>query len=178
MVRKSIPRFSCLSVKLFVPFVFYGANGFAIVRSISGRDFSSWSIDVCQACYETGGHRSRASLRRRMINRVGRSERRKLRAYVSALSVPTAQMRRICIRTRVPLTLPPIHDPENFVRSLYNNRAFRCFVLCFSAFQEYLDCSHHTVLKKCGEETAAFTKDFLGRMSNSLLKVRILLISR
>jgi len=38
------------------------------------------------------------------------------------------------------------------------------------AFQEYLDCSHHTVLRKCGEKTAEFTKDFLARMSNSLLK--------
>ncbi|XP_043290032.1 uncharacterized protein [Venturia canescens] len=39
------------------------------------------------------------------------------------------------------------------------------------AFQEYLDCSHNTVLRKCGKETAEFTKDFLDKMSNSLMKM-------
>lgn len=42
-----------------------------------------------------------------------------------------------------------------------------------SAFQEYLECSHHTVRRQCGDDTARFTKDFLDRMSSSLLKVRI-----
>ncbi|XP_071556438.1 uncharacterized protein [Temnothorax nylanderi] len=37
------------------------------------------------------------------------------------------------------------------------------------AFQEYLECSHHTVRRQCGDDTARFTKDFLDRMSNSLI---------
>ncbi|XP_047370507.1 uncharacterized protein LOC124957543 isoform X1 [Vespa velutina] len=38
------------------------------------------------------------------------------------------------------------------------------------AFKEYLDCSHHTVRRQCGDDTARFTKEFLDRMSDSLLK--------
>ncbi|KAK0077954.1 hypothetical protein PV325_003247 [Microctonus aethiopoides] len=38
------------------------------------------------------------------------------------------------------------------------------------AFQEFLTCSHNTVQNKCGEETAEFTKNFLERMSNALIK--------
>ncbi|KAH0954052.1 hypothetical protein HN011_009036 [Eciton burchellii] len=38
------------------------------------------------------------------------------------------------------------------------------------AFKEYLECSHHTVRRQCGDDTARFTKDFLDRMSSSLLK--------
>ncbi|KAG5343843.1 RT21 protein, partial [Acromyrmex heyeri] len=38
------------------------------------------------------------------------------------------------------------------------------------AFQEYLECSHHTVRRQCGDDTARFTKEFLDRMSSSLLK--------
>ncbi|GAB1869893.1 hypothetical protein CAJAP_10972 [Camponotus japonicus] len=38
------------------------------------------------------------------------------------------------------------------------------------AFTEYLECSHHTVRRQCGDDTARFTKDFLDRMSTSLLK--------
>lgn len=38
------------------------------------------------------------------------------------------------------------------------------------AFTEYLECSHHTVRRQCGDDTARFTKDFLDRMANSLLK--------
>ncbi|KAI4504730.1 hypothetical protein M0802_000280 [Mischocyttarus mexicanus] len=38
-------------------------------------------------------------------------------------------------------------------------------------FKEYLECSHHTVRRQCGDDTARFTKEFLDRMSNSLLKM-------
>ncbi|XP_070151919.1 uncharacterized protein [Polyergus mexicanus] len=38
------------------------------------------------------------------------------------------------------------------------------------AFTEYLECSHRTVRRQCGDDTARFTKDFLDRMSTSLLK--------
>ncbi|XP_032673777.1 uncharacterized protein LOC116845335 isoform X2 [Odontomachus brunneus] len=38
------------------------------------------------------------------------------------------------------------------------------------AFQEYLECSHHTVRRQCGDDTARFTKEFLDRMSSSLMK--------
>lgn len=39
------------------------------------------------------------------------------------------------------------------------------------AFKEYLACSHHTVRRQCGDDTAQFTKEFLDRMSTSLLKM-------
>ncbi|CAK9833275.1 hypothetical protein ANTRET_LOCUS9985 [Anthophora retusa] len=38
-------------------------------------------------------------------------------------------------------------------------------------FKEFLECSHHTVRRQCGDDTAEFAKDFLDRMSNSLLRV-------
>lgn len=50
-------------------------------------------------------------------------------------------------------------DSENVVKSL-----------CCS-FRSYLKCSEDVVLDKCGEETAAFTSDFLYRMSSSLLEI-------
>ncbi|XP_020288041.1 uncharacterized protein LOC109856792 [Pseudomyrmex gracilis] len=43
-------------------------------------------------------------------------------------------------------------------------RSFCC------AFKEYLECSHHTVRRQCGDDTARFTKEFLDRMSSSLMK--------
>ncbi|XP_034941898.1 uncharacterized protein [Chelonus insularis] len=62
---------------------------------------------------------------------------------------------------------------QNTVRELENQNLTRSSepvksVCC--AFQEFLDCSHHTVRRKCGEETAEFTKNFLDMMSNSLIK--------
>lgn len=50
---------------------------------------------------------------------------------------------------------------------------FGVFVCVRSAFTEYLECSHHTVRRRCGDDTARFTKEFLDRMSTSLLKVSI-----
>lgn len=50
---------------------------------------------------------------------------------------------------------------------------FGIFVCVCSAFTEYLECSHRTVRSQCGDDTARFTKDFLDRMSSSLLKVSI-----
>ncbi|XP_003695281.1 uncharacterized protein LOC100869913 isoform X1 [Apis florea] len=38
-------------------------------------------------------------------------------------------------------------------------------------FKEFLECSHHTVRRQCGDDTARFAKDFLDRMSSSLLRV-------
>ncbi|XP_054000675.1 uncharacterized protein LOC128888074 [Hylaeus anthracinus] len=37
-------------------------------------------------------------------------------------------------------------------------------------FKEYVECSHHTVRRECGDDSAQFTKEFLDRMSNSLLR--------
>ncbi|XP_034175261.1 uncharacterized protein LOC117601980 isoform X4 [Osmia lignaria lignaria] len=37
-------------------------------------------------------------------------------------------------------------------------------------FKEFLECSHHTVRRQCGDDTAQFAKEFLDRMSISLLK--------
>lgn len=39
------------------------------------------------------------------------------------------------------------------------------------AFKEYLECSHHTVRRQCGDDTARFTKEFVDRMSSSLLEM-------
>lgn len=39
------------------------------------------------------------------------------------------------------------------------------------SFTEYLDCSERTALKHCGQETAAFTRGYLDKMSNSIIKV-------
>ncbi|XP_076671323.1 uncharacterized protein LOC143370282 [Andrena cerasifolii] len=38
-------------------------------------------------------------------------------------------------------------------------------------FKGYLACSHHTVRRRCGDDTAQFTKEFLDRMASSLLRV-------
>lgn len=45
--------------------------------------------------------------------------------------------------------------------------------VCCSGFKEFLECSHHTVRRQCGDDTARFAKDFLDRMSSSLLRVNI-----
>ncbi|XP_031842217.1 uncharacterized protein LOC116431232 [Nomia melanderi] len=39
------------------------------------------------------------------------------------------------------------------------------------AFKEYLACSYHTVRRQCGEDTAHFTKEFLDKMSGTLIRV-------
>ncbi|XP_057331396.1 uncharacterized protein LOC130671493 [Microplitis mediator] len=56
-------------------------------------------------------------------------------------------------------------ESKNKTKSSENIKSVCC------AFREFLECSHHTVRRKCGEETAEFTKDFLDRMSDSLIKV-------
>ncbi|CAD6215886.1 GSCOCG00000702001-RA-CDS [Cotesia congregata] len=56
-------------------------------------------------------------------------------------------------------------ESKNTTKSSENVKSVCC------AFREFLACSHHTVRRKCGEETAEFTKDFLDRMSNSLIKM-------
>ncbi|XP_015116493.1 uncharacterized protein LOC107040779 [Diachasma alloeum] len=56
-------------------------------------------------------------------------------------------------------------DKKNQTRSSEPVKSICC------AFQEYLDCSHHTVRRKCGDETAEFTKNFLDLMANSLIKM-------
>ncbi|CAD1469160.1 unnamed protein product, partial [Heterotrigona itama] len=38
-------------------------------------------------------------------------------------------------------------------------------------FKEFLECSHHTIRRQCGDDTAQFAKEFLDRMSSSLLRV-------
>lgn len=37
-------------------------------------------------------------------------------------------------------------------------------------FKGFLECAHHTIRRACGEETAQFGKEFLDRMSSSLLR--------
>ena len=45
--------------------------------------------------------------------------------------------------------------------------------VCCSGFKEFLECSHHTIRRQCGDDTAQFAKEFLDRMSSSLLRVNI-----
>lgn len=45
------------------------------------------------------------------------------------------------------------------------------FLLNYSSFTEYLDCSEQAARKTCGEETAQFTRGFLDKMSSTLVKV-------
>uniref|UniRef100_A0A6B2E887 Putative conserved secreted protein n=1 Tax=Phlebotomus kandelakii TaxID=1109342 RepID=A0A6B2E887_9DIPT len=42
-------------------------------------------------------------------------------------------------------------------------------IVCCS-FREYLDCSERTARRMCGEETAAFTRRFLDKMADSLIR--------
>ncbi|XP_063980142.1 uncharacterized protein LOC135164057 [Diachasmimorpha longicaudata] len=56
-------------------------------------------------------------------------------------------------------------DKKNQTRSSEPLKSICC------AFQEYLECSHHIVRRKCGEETAEFSKNFLDLMANSLIKM-------
>lgn len=48
------------------------------------------------------------------------------------------------------------------------------FIFIFSAFKEYIACSEHTVRRTCGREAAFFTRTFLDKISNSLMRVIIL----
>nr|XP_012150564.1 PREDICTED: uncharacterized protein LOC100882346 isoform X4 [Megachile rotundata] len=41
-------------------------------------------------------------------------------------------------------------------------------------FKEFLECSHHSIRRQCGDDTAQFAKQFLDRMSSSLLKLIII----
>lgn len=45
------------------------------------------------------------------------------------------------------------------------------FCVCYSSFQEYVACSTHTMRRHCGEDAAEFSREFLQRMSESLLQV-------
>jgi hypothetical protein len=50
---------------------------------------------------------------------------------------------------------------------------FSCLLLLLfcSAFTKYASCSERIVRESCGDETAQFTKRFLEKMSNSLMRV-------
>lgn len=67
----------------------------------------------------------------------------------------------------------------DFVNRVYNAKFIigiidlRIECVCCSGFKEFLECSHHTVRRQCGDDTARFAKDFLDRMSSSLLRVNI-----
>lgn len=39
------------------------------------------------------------------------------------------------------------------------------------AFREYLACSEHTVRRTCGNDAAYFTRNFLGKISSSLIRM-------
>ncbi|XP_076619987.1 uncharacterized protein LOC143341152 [Colletes latitarsis] len=60
---------------------------------------------------------------------------------------------------------------QNFEKQLTMssmNKTLKC-VCC--GFKEYLECSHHTTRRHCGDDAARFTKDFFDRVSSPLLRV-------
>lgn len=63
-----------------------------------------------------------------------------------------------------------IFIPHNFVLILY----FFFVVVIFSSFHAYMSCSERVVRDRCGAQSADFTKDFLNRIADSLIKVEFI----
>ncbi|KAJ6645588.1 hypothetical protein Bhyg_00794 [Pseudolycoriella hygida] len=53
---------------------------------------------------------------------------------------------------------------------MYMPQAFT-YTYSFTAFKEYIACSEHTVKRTCGREAAFFTRTFLDKISNSLMRM-------
>ncbi|KOX77535.1 hypothetical protein WN51_09859 [Melipona quadrifasciata] len=79
-------------------------------------------------------------------------------------------------RVRALLQKVPENHPEDRNEKSHGKRIPRAAVLIAEAqesngFKEFLECSHHTIRRQCGDDTAQFAKEFLDRMSSSLLRV-------
>lgn len=62
------------------------------------------------------------------------------------------------------------HHHSNSTRSAEDAEEERLKTVC-CAFQKYMQCSEYTVRHACGDETALFTRRFLDKMSNTLMRM-------
>lgn len=62
------------------------------------------------------------------------------------------------------------HEHSNSTRSAEDAEEERLKTVC-CAFHKYMQCSEFTVRHACGDETALFTRRFLDKMSNTLMRM-------
>ncbi|XP_058054325.1 uncharacterized protein LOC131205995 [Anopheles bellator] len=62
------------------------------------------------------------------------------------------------------------YHPPNTTKSIEDAEEERLKTVC-CAFQKYMQCSEFTVRHACGDETALFTRRFLDKMSNTLMRM-------
>uniref|UniRef100_A0A182WEJ3 Uncharacterized protein n=1 Tax=Anopheles minimus TaxID=112268 RepID=A0A182WEJ3_9DIPT len=64
----------------------------------------------------------------------------------------------------------PARSHPNSTKSIEDAEEERLKTVC-CAFQKYMQCSEFTVRHACGDETALFTRKFLDKMSNTLMRM-------
>ncbi|XP_053679780.1 uncharacterized protein LOC128730727 [Anopheles nili] len=64
----------------------------------------------------------------------------------------------------------PARSHPNSTKSIEDAEEERLQTVC-CAFQKYMQCSEFTVRHACGDETALFTRKFLDKMSNTLMRM-------
>uniref|UniRef100_A0A182M1N4 Uncharacterized protein n=1 Tax=Anopheles culicifacies TaxID=139723 RepID=A0A182M1N4_9DIPT len=64
----------------------------------------------------------------------------------------------------------PARSHPNSTKSIEDAEEERLKTVC-CAFQKYMQCSEFTVRHACGDETALFTRKFLDKMSNTLMRL-------
>ncbi|KAL9702512.1 hypothetical protein quinque_006030 [Culex quinquefasciatus] len=62
------------------------------------------------------------------------------------------------------------HQQQNLTKSVEDAEEERLKMVC-CAFHKYMQCSEFTVRHACGDETALFTRKFLDKMSNTLMRM-------
>lgn len=62
------------------------------------------------------------------------------------------------------------HQQQNSTKSVEDAEEERLKMVC-CAFHKYMQCSEFTVRHACGDETALFTRKFLDKMSNTLMRM-------
>ncbi|EAA00770.5 AGAP011666-PA, partial [Anopheles gambiae str. PEST] len=67
-------------------------------------------------------------------------------------------------------TMAKIGHHPNSTKSVEDAEEERLKTVC-CAFQKYMQCSEFTVRHACGDETALFTRKFLDKMSNTLMRM-------
>uniref|UniRef100_A0A182YJB9 Uncharacterized protein n=1 Tax=Anopheles stephensi TaxID=30069 RepID=A0A182YJB9_ANOST len=65
----------------------------------------------------------------------------------------------------------PGRSHPNSTKSIEDAEEERLKTVC-CAFQKYMQCSEFTVRHACGDETALFTRKFLDKMSNTLMRLK------
>ncbi|XP_052872883.1 uncharacterized protein LOC128278241 [Anopheles cruzii] len=67
--------------------------------------------------------------------------------------------------------LPEGYHPPNTTKSIEEEAEEERLKTVCCAFQKYMQCSEYTVRHACGDETALFTRRFLDKMSNTLMRM-------